>query len=250
MQYNQGGDGTRYEVSGSEPGTEALPASGSADQPRRVAAGQPEPVVHRVRYPVLVPNDGGGYCITVRQRGYRALADAVRFDDEQQFRWMMLTADYPLCTGEAVPPESAPANAAEYWREVGEDLLPRPQPRIAPGYMLTGKPGYLESNSPPTARFEHDTRLGRLVIDARNTTWVDWGDGSGLVGPHDGPGAPWPSGTITHVWTHMATYDIRVVQRWTATWTLAGSTGRLAGLSTEGRIDDFEVRQLQAVRNR
>ncbi|MGI8684409.1 MAG: hypothetical protein ACR2MO_04860 [Acidimicrobiales bacterium] len=163
---------------------------------------------------------------------------------------MTLTRSYPLCERGAVQPPVPAAAASDYWRVVGEDLLPKPQPRIAPGYMLAGKLGYLEANSPATARFEHDTPLGRLVINARNTVWVDWGDGGGLAGPHDGPGGPWPSGTITHFWTDADRYDVRVVQRWTADWELAGRKGQLVGLNTEGLIDGFEVRQLQAVRNR
>ncbi|MGQ0521475.1 MAG: hypothetical protein ACT4PX_10050, partial [Actinomycetota bacterium] len=142
------------------------------------------------------------------------------------------------------------AQAAAFWRIAGEDLLPRPEPRIAPGFMLAGKLAYLEANTRPTARFEHPTPLGLLVIEATSTLYVDWGDRTGLDGPHAGPGAPWPDGTITHSWSTADRYDVRVVQRWSATWRLGGTApAPLAGLATEGTIDGFEVRQLQAVRN-
>lgn len=68
--------------------------------------------------------------------------------------------------------------------------------------------------------------------------------------PFDHPGGPWPNGTITHYWTDVGRYDVRVVQRWTGRWSLAGVGGELAGLVTEGVIEDFLVDELQAVINR
>lgn len=139
--------------------------------------------------------------------------------------------------------------AVRFWRLLGQDVLPEPSPRIAPGYMLAGKTAYLEAAGQPTARFENPTPLGPLVIDATSQLFVDWGDGSGRGGPYTGMGGPWPDGDITHVWTTAGSYDIRVVQRWTARWSLGSAAGTLDGLQTTGAIDDFEVRQLQAVRN-
>lgn len=240
----RGNDGTHYDLSGSTPG------SGPEAQPGSHRAGDTAsaPPVFKVRFPVLVPSPTGGYCIAVEVRGYSTLASAVALDDLQQFRWMLLTRNYELCAGVVAPPDVPAAQAADFWRMAGQDLLPKPQPHIAPGWMLTGKLAYLEADSPTTAHFEHDTPLGPLTIDAHSQVWVDWGDGHGLEGPHDGPGQPWPDGTITHTWTTAAHYDVRVAERWTATWALAGTRGQLAGLATEGRIDAFEVRQLQAVR--
>ena len=166
------------------------------------------------------------------------------------FGWQVTVGGFLPCPSPGAPPGATPGDhASSYWRVVGKDLLPKPSPRIVPGYMLAGKLAYLESGSQPTARFQHPTPLGTLVIEAASHLYVDWDDGSGLDGPHAGPGGPWPNGTITHYWTTARTYDVRVVQRWTARWTLGASTGTLDGLETEGVIDDFEVRQLQAVRN-
>lgn len=245
---NQGEDGTVYQLeistsSASAPRTPAPRGSVSVSSATT-------PPVYPAYFPALVPGPDGSYCIQPQRRLYSDPATAALYDNAQEARWLMLTRNYQLCGGVERPPGNPVVEAADYWRQIGEDLLPKPQPQIAPGYMLAGKLGYLEANSPSTARFEHDTALGRLIINAENDVWVDWDDGGGLTGPHDGPGAPWPSGTITHFWTDARTYDVRVVQRWTATWELAGRRGQLAGLATEGLIDDFEVRQLQAVRNR
>jgi len=115
--------------------------------------------------------------------------------------------------------------------------------------MLAGQLAYLEAGSPLAGHFEHPTPLGVLVVDATSEVWVDWGDGSGVEGPFADAGAPWPSGRITHYWTETRTYDVRVHQRWTARWQLGGASGELGGLVTEGVIDDFPVRELQAVLN-
>ncbi|MGH9152339.1 MAG: hypothetical protein ACRD03_08080, partial [Acidimicrobiales bacterium] len=119
-----------------------------------------------------------------------------------------------------------------------------------PGYMLAGKLAYLEAGTVPTARFEHPTPAGVLTIEASARHWVDWDDGSSLSGPFDHPGAPWPHGTITRYWTHVGHYDVRVIQRWTGRWILGTESGALAGLETEGVIEDFPVEEVQAVINR
>ena len=173
------------------------------------------------------------------------------YDSAQEFRWMLLYRNgYELCPAADRPPNNPAVEASEYWRVFGEDLLPKPQPRIQPGYMLTGKLAYLEARSQPTAHFEHATPIGTLVIDATATLWVDWGDGGGLKGPITAPDGPWPDGKVTGFWTNAGTYDVQVVQQWSATWQLGGRSGDLRDLRTEGVIEDFEVQDLQAVRNR
>ena len=246
--HNQGQDGSQYDI-GEGSGAQASGSSSSGGS--RLVGRVARPPVYPAYFPALVTAPDGGYCIRPQRRLYSDPETAALYTEEQQFRWMMLAANgYELCAGAERPPGVPAVEAAEFWRVMGEDLLPKPQPRIAPGYMLAGKVAYLEANSSPTARFEHGTPIGNLVITAKSTVWVDWGDGGGLTGPHDGPGLPWPDGKITHFWTDADAYDVRVVQRWTATWELAGRRGTLGGLSTEGLIDDFPVRQLEAVRNR
>ncbi len=65
-----------------------------------------------------------------------------------------------------------------------------------------------------------------------------------------GEGGPWPDGRITHQYTDVGIYDVVVTERWTATWRLGAASGSLAELRTTGRIDDFPVEQIQAVRYR
>jgi len=201
---------------------------------------------------VVTQPDGSRCARNIRRRFTDPAAAAAAENIRQNYEWLITVGGFLPCqTADAPPAAPTPAEqAVSFWRVQGEDLLPKPSPRIAPGYMLAGKMAYLEAGSQSTARFEHPTPLGTLVIEAAGRLMVDWGDGSGLTGPHTGPGGPWPDGNITHFWTTAATYDVRVVQRWTGRWSLAGVAGPLDGLETEGVIDDFEVRQLQAVRNR
>ncbi|MGI8685581.1 MAG: hypothetical protein ACR2MO_10930 [Acidimicrobiales bacterium] len=212
------------------------------------------PVGQRPAYyaivPTLVSEPDGSRCLrNLRYRFDDPAAAAAAANIRQNFEWQVTVGGWLLCR---TTPASEPTPAQEavtFWRIAGEDLLPKPAPRIAPGYMLAGKLAYLEAGTQSTARFEHPTPLGTLVIEATSRLMVDWGDGFGLTGPHTGPGAPWPNGTITHFWTTAATYDVRVVQQWTGRWTLGAASGALDGLETQAVIDDFEVRQLQAVRN-
>lgn len=191
-----------------------------------------------------------GRCIRNRWRAYPDAIAAAAAVDAQNALWRLAAAGFPLCQRTPVPETTPAAQAAEYWRVVGEDLLPRPTPRIAPGFMLAGKLAYLEAGTVPTARFEHPTPAGVLTIDARAEHYVDWGDDSELDGPFGDAGGPWPDGTITHYWTDVGHYDVRVIQRWVGRWSLGADSGELAGLETVGVIDDFPVEELQAVINR
>jgi hypothetical protein len=201
-------------------------------------------------FPTVETQPDGSACIRNRRRGYPNPVAAAAATDAQNALWRLAAASFPLCQRTPVPQSTPAAQAAEFWRVVGEDLLPRPAPRIAPGYMLAGKLAYLEAGTVPTAVYEHPTPAGVLRIEARAEGWVDWGDGSPLDGPYDHAGGPWPDGTITHYWTDVGRYDVRVVQRWTGRWVLGTESGELAGLETEGVIDDFAVEELQAVINR
>jgi hypothetical protein len=153
---------------------------------------------------------------------------------------------FPPCPDQSAPAGSAAEDARAFW---GTVPLPKPAPRIAPGWAVTGRKSYLEAGDAPTAQFSRDTPRGQLVIDATGAYYVDWGDGT-TTGPHAGPGLPWPDGTITHVYERVGTYDVVVTQRWTAVWHVNSESGTLGGLRTDGRIEDFRADELQAVRNR
>ena len=160
---------------------------------------------------------------------------------------MRLTAHYPLCERTSVPAIS-PAFVAR--RFVEELDLPRPQPHIAPGYAVTGMLAFLETrgNLRP-APFTATTPLGSIEVTAVAHYLVDWGDGTPKQ-RFGFEGAPWPGGRVTHTYTHAGAYDVVVAKTWTAAWRVGSTEGSFTDLATEGRIDDFEVRQIQAVRNR
>lgn len=158
--------------------------------------------------------------------------------------WAGLVARLPGC-----PSVSPPAIAFAFVREI---IPPGPDPWIAPGYALTGKPSFVETRMPTSTPQRYDTPLGPLDVILRATTVaVDWGDGTGAdEGPFPSPSKPWPHGKATHTFTVMGAYDVVVTQVWDADWRLAGQAGTVPGLTSVGRLDDFEARQLQAVRNR
>ncbi len=234
-------------LEGGQPGTAAQPGPGRAAGGRRASG--PATPVFTVRKPFITEREGIGQCVAFERMRAPNEAAAGAGQGMIDSMWEPLFANYPLCPKADAPGASPAATAAEYWSLRLRDALAKPRPAIAPGYMLAGKTAYLETNTKLTDRFLHATPLGPLVIDAVGELHVDWGDGT-RSGPLKDVGRPWPHGTITHSWTHTGRYDIVVTERWTATWRLGGSTGTLPGLVTEGRLDDFEVRQLQAVRNR
>lgn len=157
--------------------------------------------------------------------------------------WAGVLARLPGCAGVA-PVEVAFA----FVREI---VPPGPDPWVAPGYAITGKPAFLETRTPTTTAVRYDTPLGPLEVTLRATRFaVDWGDRSTVDdGPFPAPGRPWPGGAARHTYTDAARYDVVVTQAWDADWRLAGETGTVNGLTSVGRLDAFEARQLQAVRN-
>lgn len=233
-----------YDLAG---GTAPAPAGAPSRRRHPLRA---RPSAHYVTVHLFDQRPDGTRCLRLVTRAYPSALAAATAQQAENVLAALAAADWPRCDTPAVTP--AAERAAAYWRVAGEDLLPRPAPSIAPGWMLAGKRAYLEAGTVPSVTFQHPTPAGLLTIEATGpSVVVDWGDGSGPDGPHHGAGGPWPNGTITHVWSHSGTYDVRVRQRWTAWWSLAGETsGALEPITTEGVIEDFQVRQLQAVRNR
>jgi len=147
-----------------------------------------------------------------------------------------------------IPPPISPQEIVE--RTIVNVQLPEPRPRIAPGHAITGLRAYLETGSATTHRFDPiRTVLGPLSISATSTYTVDWGDGT-TTGPHETSGGAYPDGDITHVYQRTATVDVTVTQHWTAQWSLAGQSGTVTGLVSSGTIEDFRIREVQAVRRR
>ncbi|MEY2475303.1 MAG: hypothetical protein QOG87_618 [Actinomycetota bacterium] len=209
----------------------------------RGAAAKP---VYIGRAPVLGLDSNGQSCVTTERSTFDTASEAANFEAAQEQRWRTLFSQYALCPGAELP-QADPAVLAEvFW---GEVLLPKPVPRIQPGWAMTGRLAYLETQAPMTQTFTRDTPLGPLTITATGEFLVDWGDGT-RTGPHGTAGAPWPDGRITHGYVTAGTVDVVLTERWRATWTLAARTGTLTALSTEGVIADLPVREVQAVRNR
>ncbi|HEX7167975.1 MAG TPA: hypothetical protein VF230_13440 [Acidimicrobiales bacterium] len=197
-------------------------------------------------WPELVHRDEG-FCLTFRRETFEGAADSQRFEEAED-RMLDLLHDYDPCPGVQRPPASPRAIA----REVVEEFLPPPpRPEIDPGYAITGKPAYLETNGNLTPTPERrPTPLGDIDVTFTGTYRIDWGDGTPIE-THPTEGAPWPAGTIAHTYTNTGTYDVVVSIAWTATWRIADTTGIITdNLTSTAIIDNFDVRQLQAVRDR
>ncbi len=186
----------------------------------------------------------GRPCITT---GYRELPEDTSGTGEAIYGLpepRNILAEYPPCPEQPSQVQESPAQiAARYWEEIP---LPKPAPHIAPGWAITGKLAYLETNGQLRHVYTNSTAVGALEITAAGAYYVDWGDGE-TTGPYSLEGRPWPDGQITHEYQWAGTYNIVVTERWTATWRLGGQSGTLRELRTAGRIDDFPVRQIQAV---
>lgn len=228
-------DGDEIEYGGKDPGT-----GGSAGGGGGSGGYYSEHLVLR--------SEDGEQCVATEYRRHdtREQAEAAQRAEDQRIDRNAYYYFPPCPEQDAPPQDSAASLAREFW---GTVPLPKPGPRIAPGWAVTGRKAYLETGSAPTAQFTRDTPRGQLVIDATGPYYVDWGDGT-TGGPYTEAGMPWPNGTITHVYERVGTYNVVVSQRWSAQWRLGGESGRLGGLRTEGRIDNFPAEELQAVRNR
>jgi hypothetical protein len=194
--------------------------------------------------PTLVPGPGGALCITVVTVPVSTTTPTVDLLDRL---WFSLLASHRLCPGITAPPTIAPAIAAEaFWRTIP---LPVPHPHVAPGWAITGKPSYLETNGTlHPATWTTTTPLGPLRITAAGAYFVDWGDPAGSwAGPYADEGAPWPNGTITHTYDNVGSYAITVRELWTARWQMGGQSGQLSQLQTQAVIPNFNAQQIQAV---
>src|SRR5436309_9007001 len=215
-----------------------LPGSGGSSIP-----GTTIPAADQYVWPVLTTG-ANGECILIRTIVAPAGATSQNALDGESLL-MTLLQSYPLCAGQQLPPVSPQALADAFWQQV---QLPSPLPRIQPGWAITGKTAYLETGATPTKTFGTGTPLGPLAINATSAFVVDWG--AGVTGTYTTTGAPWPDGTVTHVYDVVGHYDVVVTQHWKATWSIGAAGGTLTALQTVGRILRFPVRQVQAVRKR
>jgi hypothetical protein len=235
-------EGVRAGVPGSvQPGSGGGQAGVGGGQ---AAAPEVPPTIRIGGHADLVGLPGGGRCVRVVPRDDDSGPNAV----EEQ-RILDLAERYGWCpTG----PDGEEFDPGRFAEEVWVQLpLAQPQPYIAPGWGLVGKAAYLETNSRlEELRTEAPTPLGQLRLRARSHYVVDWGDGT--VDGYDVEGGPWPDGAISHVYRHAGGYTVVVRQVWSAQWQLGGSVWVDIALTRDraGAIEPFEVREVQAIRNR
>lgn len=160
--------------------------------------------------------------------------------------WQAIVGLLPGCPGAAIDPTAV---AYSFLRTM---TPPDTQPHIDPGHAITGKAAFLEQRTTADTQ-TFGTVLGPLTISLRATDFtVDWGDGSDRDhGPFTSPGGPWPDGPAHHTYTDAGAVDVVLTQRWSAHWEIPGvQAGDIPGVTSTDTIAGFEVRQLQAVRNR
>jgi hypothetical protein len=252
------GSGVGFTASAGDPGA-ATPGSASASGvPSAVASSSssgPQVPTYVIDTPVLQAQ-ANSFCISVSEQVTTDAGLAQAANAANEAKWLLLVGRFALCPGVnfggngAITLIAPAVIAAQFWQTHGEDLLAKPAPRIPPGWALTGKLAYLEAGGRASQQFDNPTPAGDLAITATGRIWVDWGDGAGLSGPYPDLGGPYPSGDITHTFDLTGAYPVRVVEQWSATWSLAGQSGDLVALRTEGDIPAFAVRQLESVRNR
>ncbi|HUQ39290.1 MAG TPA: hypothetical protein VM030_03985 [Acidimicrobiales bacterium] len=168
-------------------------------------------------------------------------------DAEQRAQW--LVGRFPICPGsDGTRRPSAATVAILMWQQ--RTPLPTPVAVIRPGRAITGREAFLEIGGAPTGHWHFEVFGYSIDIDAASTYDVDWGDGTATTGLTS-RGGPWPDGDIRHVWTRTCACDVVVTQRWRGTWTAGGGRLPIPGVMvTRSTIDDFPVRQIQAVRER
>jgi len=209
----------------------------------------PDPNVGRRLMYEVFDNDPENFCARVVYEDYSdpALAAAANANSDATLREIQGLGGRvcPGSEGGVVLP--SPEQVALSYRELAQP--PAPEPRIAPGWAITGLPAYLESGGRRAQDFPFDTVLGPLRISAAfSHLTVDWGDGSGPQRYATGDlGGPHPDGGIRWIYTDVGVVDVTVVQHWTVTWSVGGESGTFEDVTSQASIPAFEVEQVQAV---
>jgi hypothetical protein len=216
----------------------------------------PPPGLVLITYPTFGVDEGGNACRRMITRAVPAGQTAIA-DEMRTWYWMEVGNLPPELqpTGDC-PPGSAPELDAREAQQAMVTLLrqrlPRPQLRIAPGFGLTGMPAYLETGrglSVASEPLRVDLSTGPVSARFRGQAayTVDWGDGT-VTGPHREVGAPWPDGTVTHTYVDEGSFEVRVSDRWSVTFTVDGLPAQTVGLDLTGDALRFEVRERRSVR--
>lgn len=149
----------------------------------------------------------------------------------------------------ATPPPSMTANTFFTTRQ-----LPSPTVQIQPGRAVVGMLAYMQIDAPTSETFLIDDGFGNAItITAGGRFHVDWGDGSPVQDVGSDHGGPYPDGDITHAYQQAGTVTVTVTESWSASWSSAGTLGKLAGTvphrTTVGRLPNFAVHDVQANRD-
>jgi hypothetical protein len=216
----------------------------------------PPPGLVLITYPTFGVDEDGRAC---RREVTRAVPPGQSgiADDMTTWYWMEVANLPPELqpTGDCPPgsePELDAREAQQAMVTLLRQRLPRPQLRIAPGFGLTGMPAYLETGrelSLESQPLRVDLSTGPVDAQFRGqgAYTVDWGDGT-VTGPHRVVGAPWPDGTVTHTYVDEGSYEVRVSDRWSVTFTVEGLPAQTVGLDLTGDPLRFEVRERRSVR--
>ncbi len=180
---------------------------------------------------------------------------------EEYFAWFR--AKYPgihyqaLCHGvPSIPGDPCPAAPPPVLGQnpiqiPGDNLLlegdlPLAQPNIAPGRAITGLRSYLVISGDTQFGASRSDGIGYVYYDCnrQNTVHVDWGD---HTDEHfDNPGAPYPNGTVTHVYQTIGDYDVTVTTNWNCDYTQNGVPFQKQ-LNKTAVLPKFPVLQVQAI---
>ena len=135
-----------------------------------------------------------------------------------------------------------------------------PDPRIRPGYAITGLPAFLEPGGTdaiaPITR--PDSPYGTFHAEAEPTLRVHWGDGAvhavtderGWIEYGSRSGGPWPHGDITFVYRDPGTVTVSVVREWAFHWSFSAGPSGVLVFPLAGQAGPLPIDEVQAVRVR
>lgn len=98
--------------------------------------------------------------------------------------------------------------------------VPALRPGVQPRQALTSVPVVLWSGQPASWRSPVLRVLGHRVVVTARPTW--WWQVEGRTSVAREPGGRWPDTAVTHAFSQPGLHDVRVLSRWSATYTVDG----------------------------
>jgi hypothetical protein len=211
------------------------------------------------------PTDGEDACIDYRwvqlpageiEQAERNAWEAINFiySNIPELQGMRPTEDCPVEPTEDLPPPLV----REAVRQTVIDVLPRPEPRVPPGYALTGMPAYLVTDHAlDYGPVDHPVDLGIMELTVQvtgtGTSTVDWGDGSEPQ-TYDQPGLPYPDGNVKYTYADRGDVAITVTDSWRLTFDVYRGGDVIISDVVEFELapvtleEPLEIRELRSVR--